>query len=344
MHTWQAELHRLDRENPLHTTFPQRTRLALEAQCRHIFEANFSATYTHLRPHNAHRHVILPVGSASVLDWCTLADFGFAAPPVALSLLQRMPWLMHEIFDPWEQVEDLTEGRTHGSWGIHSRSPLGAFGYVRGTNVPFPACVHTQAALRRMHASPRPYLMSYGGSLEGSETAMRVRRMLWGACLLYGEPTCKGVTSGAGAAFTNDQLMEAYTLKRTSIFCLEPPGFANIRKAILDALQLGCIPVLFLPSDITSMLWPWHWGDWRNESSVILPLDEYTDGRIDLRERLSAITAARVASMQASIARHATRLVYHLDEDYSGEDALDILLSRLAFDEDPSWTQALDFG
>ena len=45
-----------------------------------------------------------------------------------------------------------------------------------------------------------------------------------------------------------------------STFCLQPQGDAVSRKAIVDSLLLGCIPVLFHEGQ--AQQWPWHWGSW----------------------------------------------------------------------------------
>ena len=42
-------------------------------------------------------------------------------------------------------------------------------------------------------------------------------------------------------------LRRTYAAKQAATFCLEPPGFGPERKAMVDALTLGCIQVLFLP-------------------------------------------------------------------------------------------------
>ena len=48
------------------------------------------------------------------------------------------------------------------------------------------------------------------------------------------------------------------------VFCLEPPGMARIRKGVIDAILLGCIPILFITTDEFTKLWPLHCdvGSW----------------------------------------------------------------------------------
>lgn len=43
-----------------------------------------------------------------------------------------------------------------------------------------------------------------------------------------------------------------------SKFCLQPGGDTLTRKGIVDAVLLGCIPVLFHEGQLAQ--WPWHWG------------------------------------------------------------------------------------
>lgn len=47
--------------------------------------------------------------------------------------------------------------------------------------------------------------------------------------------------------FMASSLEQTMRVKRHSTFCLEPPGYGDERKAIVDALTLGCSPVLFVP-------------------------------------------------------------------------------------------------
>ena len=53
-----------------------------------------------------------------------------------------------------------------------------------------------------------------------------------------------------------------------STFCLMPPGDAASRKGTIDSMLLGCIPVHFYEAQM--LQWPWHWGDWRRNASVLL--------------------------------------------------------------------------
>lgn len=91
-------------------------------------------------------------------------------------------------------------------------------------------------------------------------------------------------------------------------FCMHPPGDAVSRKAIIDSLLLGCIPVLFHEGQ--AVQWPWHWGRWRADSSVLLDMQAITQRKLDPIGALRSIPAARVQHMQSTIAAHAHVLQY----------------------------------
>ena len=93
-----------------------------------------------------------------------------------------------------------------------------------------------------------------------------------------------------------------------STFCLQPPGDAVSRKGVADSLVMGCIPVQF--HDGMPHQWPWHWGEWVHESSVLLDWNEVLKGKLDVVEKLRSIPAAEVAAMQRVIARNAHRIHY----------------------------------
>ena len=76
-------------------------------------------------------------------------------------------------------------------------------------------------------ASTRPFLMSYGGSTEGSPEASRLRSLLVKHCLQLGNTTCRLVSHYR----MDTVLVDALRSKRESVFCLEPPGFGDHRKS-----------------------------------------------------------------------------------------------------------------
>ena len=47
-----------------------------------------------------------------------------------------------------------------------------------------------------------------------------------------------------------------------------PGGDTISRKGIVDAILLGCIPVLFHTGQLAQ--WPWHWGPWVHTATVMI--------------------------------------------------------------------------
>ena len=118
-----------------------------------------------------------------------------------------------------------------------------------------------------------------------------------------------------------------------STFCLQPIGDACTRKATIDSLLLGCIPVVF--HKCQTLQWPWHWGQWLREATVYIDIRNVTTGSkasVDVVQYLRSIPAAKVARMQHAIATHAHCLHYRMPE--SGASSSDSMVGAAndAFD------------
>lgn len=290
--------------------------------CKRMYEEDWFATLPHLTPTNAARHVFIPDDILELTDTCLGIDPAYplyvARQPARAALLAMTPKL---ISNPHGQ-----DGKaSHSEYGVAASqqrifaAPLLSSVHVRlgGAQPPPPWAVRP--------AGSRPYLMSYGGSAQGSRAAVALRTLLIRKCAEYGNTTCRLVSKykmDEGTA----TLLDAFASKRESVFCLEPPGFGEHRKSMTDALTLGCIPVMFSVDD--SGLWERHWGPFRDDSRIRLDPQDVLAGRVDVLEALRAVPAARVAAMQRAIADNAHRVHYGL-EDTAG-DALEILLAALA--------------
>ena len=88
---------------------------------------------------------------------------------------------------------------------------------------------------------------------------------------------------------------------------------------MVDSLLLGCIPVLFHPA--MRAQWPWHWGEWVANATVLLPHSSILDGSMDPIAHLAAIPAGRVAAMRAVIAQRAFSMQYSVGGDAPGGGA-----------------------
>jgi len=152
-------------------------------------------------------------------------------------------------------------------------------------------------------------------------------------------------------------IMAAYA---QSIFCLCPPGDDPSRRALIDMLLSGCIPVMFTPVSFHNGQYPWHIGEeTAARISVLIPaavflrrLDNVHAGMVPY---LESIPPADVAQRQKLIAELAPTLQYSMpptqlltdiaDEtpwDPPFRDAVDITIDGV-FDRAQRY-KALDHG
>ena len=170
-----------------------------------------------------------------------------------------------------------------------------------------------------------------------------LRQTLWTGCIhrlrkkahscVCLRPVVNSAAPGGVAHADYAAIVDAYN---RSTFCVQPPGDTPTRKGIIDALLLGCIPVLFDPAQRAQ--WPWHWGDWAADASVLLNGTAARLGQLDVIAALEAIPAARVREMRATIAQQAHRLQYATHDSLvlrsmgvvgdTYEDAFDAVLRR----------------
>ena len=91
-------------------------------------------------------------------------------------------------------------------------------------------------------------------------------------------------------------------------FCLQPGGDTITRKAIVDALLLGCIPVLFHKGQAAQ--WGWHWGSWVHSATITLNQSAVRHGKLNVIDHLASLPAPKVEAMRQAIRRHAHRMHY----------------------------------
>eukprot|EP00908_Phaeocystis_cordata_P022455 Transcript_4872.p1 GENE.Transcript_4872~~Transcript_4872.p1 ORF type:complete len:470 (+),score=86.57 Transcript_4872:40-1449(+) len=112
----------------------------------------------------------------------------------------------------------------------------------------------------------------------------------------------------------NAMVTRVTALYYQSVFCLQPVGDGVSRAAMIDAVLLGCIPVLFHPGQ--RMQWPWHWGGWVQQATVELDMASVISGTLNVVEALRNISAAAVSDMQKTIAAHG-HCLHYLDRNDS---------------------------
>ena len=116
-----------------------------------------------------------------------------------------------------------------------------------------------------------------------------------------------------------------------SEFCLTPSGDTPTRRGFVEALLLGCVPVVF--HDLTRSAYPWYLSPAEvNETTVLLDADSLGGGRMALLEPRLRRLKPRLPAMRAAIARVATRLQWatadltEAEHAALGPDALDVAL------------------
>ncbi len=272
----------------------------------------------HLNAKTAGRHLLVPTAYFDFFGFCAHADKGWE---LALDRNQTLSRIRGRI------VQVANGPLTRARIGI-----AGAHGRGKAFDAPLVSSVHLTSAadadasfgsaMPWAETRTRPYLVSYGGSTEGSRDASRLRKLLVEQCSAAGDDICHLLTH----QIFQKMLPQALNAKRDSVFCLEPPWIGSHRKSQVDSLTLGCIPVMFEPIQ-DKFLWSLHWGPFREDSRVLLNIRDVLSGKIDVITTLRAIPQARVREMQAAIAKHAHRMHYGYDD--TPGDALEILLNGI---------------
>lgn len=126
-----------------------------------------------------------------------------------------------------------------------------------------------------------------------------------------------------------ESISRVFQLKRSSVFCLEPPGASPGRQSIVNSLLSACIPVFVADGEMSAHfdhLWPHHFV-WRSNASVLYTAESLQSGATSfesIHAHLAELNASgAVARMQAIIEANAHRLVYGLDHGrYTDDDRL----------------------
>ena len=111
-----------------------------------------------------------------------------------------------------------------------------------------------------------------------------------------------------------------------SHFCLQPPGDTIPRAGIVDALSVGCVPVLFHPAQ--QALWPRHWN--ASQASLLFDWSRKRGNASEVLQQLLALPPERVEQLhRAAVA--AAQAMYYRGElgDENAEDAVDVLVRTL---------------
>nr|XP_054748312.1 uncharacterized protein LOC129253903 [Lytechinus pictus] len=96
---------------------------------------------------------------------------------------------------------------------------------------------------------------------------------------------------------------------RHSVFCLQPPGYSNIRKSFFDSIMSGCIPVTFR-SKRSHVIYPFERTLDYRRFTVNIPIDEVLSGKTNVTNILKGITKWKIAELQTELAEVAPKLQY----------------------------------
>ncbi|KAJ1451683.1 exostosin family-domain-containing protein [Pelagophyceae sp. CCMP2097] len=295
--------------------------------CDALADVRWSALLEHLTPENARRHVFVFPRVA----YAPRCAGWWARPRPTVRQFARVSIGGYEEFGG-----DFERSKTRDSLSSWQRRHPEAV-VPRLMSAPYVGAVRWSAALEAAGA-PKPWkqrrarkaLFAYSATPHGSPNAVALRLALAEACRRAGAQCAapgaaaqRGPLRGGAAPEPSAAARLGATLaKLNSTFCVEPPGLTPGRQSIVNALLLGCIPVLFASEQ--DALWPLHWGDWRADSRVLLAAKDVVGDPDALAAALRAIPAERVRLMQDTIAKRAHAMQYALD-DLPG-DALEVTL------------------
>ena len=169
--------------------------------------------------------------------------------------------------------------------------------------------------------------------------ARRLRQRLNASCAAHAgvcaRPAERVVDTNRRGAPKDEPVVAIARLYREATFCLQPMGDSITRKAMVDAVLLGCIPVFFHAGQ--RLQWPWHAGGWIEAASLTFDGDAVAEGKVDVVHELRKVDGARVRAMRRTIAERAHCLNYRAPSaggDVAGTlaaapDAFDVTLRGL---------------
>ncbi|KAJ8604665.1 hypothetical protein CTAYLR_009805 [Chrysophaeum taylorii] len=310
----------------------QKSQKLWEDRCARDANLFLAEKLRHLTPKTAHRHFfVVGKGHVKVGGKCD----AWWKKPENLLLRKAMRFayssdygtsdrIGQERYGPYTLDTPLEAARLAADL-MDNESP-----YPHLVSIPYPSSVHVDAATLRtqrrvdwVRTSSTSYLASFVGGSHSRSTFAMARRVLRkdcaarpDACFYFNYDRSHGVfTCGLHRFMSN------------ATFCFQPGGDSPYRKSLYDAFLTGCIPVVF--SQYNARVAPFHfWAGHAANAMVVLNATAYLAGDLDVLAHLSAIDPSIVRKMQATIALHAHRLHYAID-DYP-DDAVDLLLKGAA--------------
>ena len=197
----------------------------------------------------------------------------------------------------------------------HTRSPqLPCF--TRWKDIVIPPFVHAATLRKHFEAQEisRTILASFSGSIRSRILAYSGGvRQTWlqqfanneKVLVLNVDPLPVHSSDAARADYKKNFV----TQMLSSIFCLCPPGWARWSPRIVEALMLGCIPVIIgSPTQVKAMVMPFEDAgvDWTSFALFV----SHHDATHGIDRVLSAVPARKIQQMQSAVAQAWTHFEY----------------------------------
>jgi hypothetical protein len=197
-----------------------------------------------------------------------------------------------------------------------------------------PWLAHRQEAGRLMDV--RPYSISFMGTTQVTATRCKLlREAIFAECDERPDTECF-----ASRLQTHNSVAHLPPVHAMSRLCLMPGGDFPTRKAVLDALFTGCVPVLFQRTSAATQ-WSWHWGSRETvtNATVFMSMERFTKHPKASIDDLLAIArdAPRMEAMRSAFAKIAFRMQYsQLGAGNRHVDAVDVVLEHLLHQHRPT--------
>jgi len=193
-------------------------------------------------------------------------------------------------------------------------------------SIPFPSNFHHSDAVRvppwdlSDPSGPRTHDISFMGTvMVTARRSARLRTAIVDQCSKLPDSECKV----ENLASHDSQVTLRHDLYTRSRLCLMPGGDFPSRKAVLDAMFSGCVPVTFQPTSAISQ-WPWHWEKHAPHCVLLFKMEEFM---LDPQGSMAALRGmARNTTLIESRRRCFAEVAYRMQ--YNKPDSTSRLRSR----------------
>ena len=182
----------------------------------------------------------------------------------------------------------------------------------RFVSLPFSSSFHWWEGMKSLpwdlsQAAQRNHTAVYVGSVKTlNPTNTKLRRAITQQCAA--DPACHWKQLGHSSQDTN--IAASLTIYKHSVFCLCPPGDDPTRKAVVDIIVAGCIPVFFQIQTLYNQH-PWHLTEQEVlDISVFIPEWMARIQKVNVMTLLKGISPDVIRLKQEALAAVAPRIQY----------------------------------